>query len=137
MVSIGLSFATLVIICACAIIICQYLYNQWIRYRNPFHDIIVFFKSCFRGEDVNDELAAVSLHSTHTPPTVDGARRLSRVSDKEVRRFFVLKYIIQKVCSCLIDLTFRLKNYRCSPFRFHSTYSSIIHTAILHLIESR
>ena len=101
MVSIGLSFASLVIIIACAIIVCQYLYSQWIRYRNPFHGIIVFFKSCFRGQDVrNDEISVISLHSTHVLPTVDGARRLSRVSDMEVRRVFVRKYIIQKVGSC-------------------------------------
>ena len=48
----------------------------------------------------NDEISVISLHSTHVLPTVDGARRLSRVSDMEVRRVFVRKYIIQKVGSC-------------------------------------
>ena len=74
----------------------QYLKNQWLRYRNPFHDFIMFFKSCCsRGEIVNRE-RSISQQNTHVPPIVtDGV--LSRANDKEFRRFLVLKYIIQKI----------------------------------------
>ena len=96
MAPIGLSFLTLLIIIAFIVLIFQYLKNQWLRYRNPFHDFIMFFKSCCsRGEIVNRE-RSISQQNTHVPPIVtDGV--LSRANDKEFRRFLVLKYIIQKI----------------------------------------
>jgi len=108
MAPVGFSFVTMVVIIAFAVILYQYLSNQWIRYRNPFHDIIIFFKSCFsRGEGVISEVS-ISQQNTQVPPSmvIDGI--LCHATDKEFRKFFIMRYAIQKV-GYRFDVQFRIQ----------------------------
>jgi hypothetical protein len=87
--------------CFCLVIIVLHLSRQR---HNASHHILIFFRSlrmCCRGYDVSDNTPSHSLSPRFCisiPQRTTPARRLSRVTDKETRRYFILTNMIHKVC---------------------------------------